>query len=277
MRRLQEGKVTPTVSFDLDGVIMQNPFAAGIGPHMRAHIRRGRELLATEPAEADQHIDQAVRECWGERMARGDFVAAYNWDEIYSEVSRRFGGESAPDVAKLVEESCRQDGMIALLPGAKEGLNALQKQGVRMVALTNGYHPYQWPVLEALGIAEFFADVVTPDVTGYAKPDPRLFQSIPDLVAHVGDTLLHDVVGANLAGVTSVWLDADLPEYLRMQPITKRVEAEEFRTYLEERYATAPYREYHPEATLGYAFPNIVVTDMHEAAQVLLDAENLIH
>ncbi len=71
-------------------------------------------------------------------------------------MSLRYGGKPAPDIAELVQECCRQDGMIALLPGAKEGLSAIQRQGVRIVALTNGYHAYQWPVLEALGVAEFF-------------------------------------------------------------------------------------------------------------------------
>ena len=77
-------------------------------------------------------------------------------------------------------------------------------------------------MLERLGVAELFESVLTPDEAGFAKPDPRMFALVPGLVAHVGDLLLHDVLGANLAGVQSIWLDADLPKRLvKLSPLER--------------------------------------------------------
>ncbi len=43
-----------TISFDLDGVVMQNPFAKGVTPQVREHIRRGLRLKDLVPAEANR-------------------------------------------------------------------------------------------------------------------------------------------------------------------------------------------------------------------------------
>lgn len=50
---------------------MQNPFAKGVTPQVREHIRRGLRLKDLVPAEA-------VREAWADYMRQHDFVAAYN-------------------------------------------------------------------------------------------------------------------------------------------------------------------------------------------------------
>src|SRR4029453_7426320 len=117
-------------------------------------------------------------------------------------------------------ECCALEDAIDLMPGARAGLERVVAAGLRVVAISNGYHAYQWPVLEALGVAPLFEAVITPDVAGFAKPDPRIFASVPGLIAHVGDILLHDVLGANLAGLRSIWLDDELPErYSALEPV----------------------------------------------------------
>ncbi len=47
----------------------------------------------------------------------------------------------------MVKRCCEIEGMIALLPGAKEGLEQLHDHGFDLVASTNGFYTYQWPVL----------------------------------------------------------------------------------------------------------------------------------
>ncbi len=260
-----------TVSFDLDGVLMQNPFLRGVVPYVREHMRESERLRGVASAEADALIDQAIRETWGERMRSGRFVDAYDWDAIYDEVARAFGAAPVPDVAGLVASFCRDPNMIQLLPGAEEALRSLRDAGLRLVAVTNGFHAFQRPVLVALGIAGYFEDVFTPDRAGFAKPDPRIF-ALAGSSVHVGDTLLHDVLGPRLAGVTAVWLDAHLPDAIRAQPVADRVALPEFRAYLERMFDTVPYRRFHPEATLATCTPDLVVADVCEAARAILDA-----
>lgn len=260
----------PLVGFDLDGVIMQNPFEKGVEPRMLAHLRLSPELRGLHPEEADRRARTALREEWDRLAAAGEWVAAYDWDGVYNAVSRRFGGEPSPDVAAMVEELSGIEGMVRLLPGARTGLDRLDEAGYRVVAITNGYHAYQWPVLRALGVADAFERIISPEAVGYAKPDPRLFASVPGLQAHVGDSLVWDVLGANMAEIVSVWLDEYLPPELRTLPLGDRTTAAPFPAYLEGRLEKIPYRRYHPEATLANCTPDAVTVDVDEAAEVLL-------
>jgi putative hydrolase of the HAD superfamily len=259
------------ISFDLDGVIMRGPFNSALRPRISEHIGRSSTLAHLRAEEREVHIWQAVRKAHDSRLSAGDFVGAWNWQAIYEEVSQGFGGEPMPDLASIVREACLIDDAVALLPGAWLGLHRLKSAGLRLVAITNGYHCFQWPVLERLGVAELFEAVLTPDVAGFAKPDPRFFGLVPGLVAHVGDLLLHDVLGANLAGLQSIWLDADLPEHLLELPPIDRVREPAFTEYLQKVLDASRYRQFHPEANLETCTPTAVVCDVDEAATVLLD------
>ena len=178
-----------------------------------------------------------------------------------------------PDLASIVREACLIDDAVALLPGAWLGLQRLKSAGLRLVAITNGYHCFQWPVLERLGVAELFEAVLTPDVAGFAKPDPRMFGLVPGLVAHVGDLLLHDVLGANLAGPVDL-VGRRLAEHLLQLPPIERVREPAFTEYLQQMLDASRYRQFHPEATLATCTPTAVVRDVDEAATVLLDSNS---
>jgi FMN phosphatase YigB (HAD superfamily) len=171
-----------------------------------------------------------------------------------------------------VRESCQIDDAIALLPGALRGLQRLAGAGLHIVAVTNGYRAYQWPVLEKLGVADLFEAVITPDAAGFAKPDPRIFGLVSGLIAHVGDLLLHDVLGANRAGIQSVWLDADLPAQFDALPPPLRPRATGFREYLSQTLESSRYRRFHPDVSLEECMPSAVVRDVDEAATVVLDS-----
>jgi putative hydrolase of the HAD superfamily len=261
----------PVISFDLDGVIMRGPFNSALWPRISEHIGRSAGLAHLAAEERELHIWQAVRQEHDDRLGARDFVGAWNWQAIYDQVSQGFGGEPMPDLASIVREACLVDDAVALLPGAWLGLHRLKNAGLRLVAITNGYRCFQWPVLERLAVAELFESVITPDGAGFAKPDPRIFGLVACLVAHVGDLLLHDVLGANLAGLRSIWLDADLPEPLCQLPPIERVREPAFAEYLQQTLEASRYRPFHPEATLATCTPTAVVRDVDEAATVLLD------
>lgn len=269
---MAQSQPEPVISFDLDGVIIRGPFSSAVGPRILEHIGTSSGLAHLAAEEREVHIWQAVRMEHDRCLSAGDFVGAWNWQAIYDAVSLGFGGEPMPDLARIVRESCLIEDAIALLPGAFTGLQRLKHAGIRLVAITNGYHGYQWPVLEQLGVAEMFEAVITPDVAGFAKPDPRIFGLVPGLLAHVGDLLLHDVLGANLAGLQSIWLDAELPEHLSQRPPIERVQAPEFVEYLQRALDVSRYRQFHPEATLQTCTPTAVVRNVDEAALVVLDS-----
>lgn len=252
------------VSFDLDGVLIQNPFKLGVGPHLRAHVRAGPELHGLDQGEADRRILEAVNAEVAARMARADLVAAYDWDAIFGLVARRFGAPPIPDVAELVRHYCAQPGTIWLLDGAVDVLARLNDAGFALVATTNGFHRYQVPVLDALGILPCFEDVRTPDTTGFAKPDRGILAGVDGLVAHVGDMLYHDVLIARRLGVTAVWVAHGLPPAVAALPPAARAHDPRFVAHFEEVRAKAPYREAHPEVAAEDVRPHRVVASVEE-------------
>lgn len=235
----------PLVSFDLDGVLIQNPFRDCVVPRLREAVRSAPALRTLPPDEADRRMANEVRRAWSELQRAGEWVRGYDWDHVYGLAAERLGVPDAlPPVGPLVEACCAAREGIHLFEGAAEGLALLADADVRMVAVTNNFSTVQAPVLDALGVLDRFEAVLGPDVLGTAKPDPAVFADLGAVAAHVGDTLSTDVAAARQAGVRSVWIArgeerrADLAR--RPRPDLK---AHEWRAAWEED----PYRGLYPD------------------------------
>lgn len=196
----------PLVSFDLDGVLIQNAFRDCVVPRLRSIVRSAPALRHLPPEEADRRMADEVRRVWMDLQRAGEWVRGYDWDHVYGLAAERLGAPELPPVGPLVDACCEAREGIRLLPGASEGVALLSGAGVRMVAVTNNFSVVQAPVLAAFGILDRFEAVLGPDVLGTAKPDPAVFDGLNGLVAHVGDTLSTDVAAARDAGVRSVWI-----------------------------------------------------------------------
>jgi putative hydrolase of the HAD superfamily len=93
-------------------------------------------------------------------------------------------------------------------------LEWLAAVGVKIAVVTNASSAYQRIKLAELGVAAFIAEVVIAGELGAAKPDPVIFHTAcarlgfpPAEVAHVGDRLDVDAIGARDAGLAGVWLN----------------------------------------------------------------------
>jgi 2-haloalkanoic acid dehalogenase type II len=78
--------------------------------------------------------------------------------------------------------------------------------------LTNADNDFIEPLLQRHNL--FFDAVVTSEMARAYKPDPRVFQRVlretgvlPEEALYVGDTLLDDVHGAKLAGMSAAWIN----------------------------------------------------------------------
>src|SRR5690606_10585731 len=184
---------------------------------------------------------------WQRRMLEGDLVSAYDWDAIYREVARELGG--APelagdiDVATWVVEGCGQDGHIAALPGAEAALAGPEAQGERPV-------------------------VVTPERAGAAKPQRRIFEAAGDLDLFVGDTLVHDVLGARGAGVASAWLHPRLPAELLPLTPAERAAHRAVDDVIARSLSASPHRRFHPEADVESCRPHYVLARVDEVVGI---------
>lgn len=100
-----------------------------------------------------------------------------------------------------------------LIPDCEEILNYL-KDKYRLHILTNGFTETQQKKLQNTGINHFFDEVITPDSSGFKKPDSRIFHyalkkagASPQNSVMVGDTFEVDVIGALNVGIKPVFFN----------------------------------------------------------------------
>lgn len=93
-----------------------------------------------------------------------------------------------------------------LYPGVSEGLEALRSMQLPLACVTNKSGRFTAPLLEQLGLARFFAQVVAGDTLPQKKPDPaqllhasRIFGIAPGEMLMIGDSL-NDAQAARAAG-----------------------------------------------------------------------------
>jgi putative hydrolase of the HAD superfamily len=194
---------TRWLTFDLDGTVIADPFGRVILPRIDAHFaaalgpRRARDVLAERQRA----------------LSLTDRVAVFDWDALAGWLGHETGIPWSHDVVAMLQAT-----LGSLPPWARSrlvyrevvpALQELRGQGWRIGALTNGYARYQQPILVQLGLADLFDAIIAPDVTGYAKPDPRILTAFGaglEVRAHIGDLLSQDVYLARQLGVTAIWL-----------------------------------------------------------------------
>ncbi len=142
------------------------------------------------------------------------------------------------DEADLVRAAYFED-MVAgttVFEGVHDTLAALHAR-YRLAIVTNGPSDLQRAKLERFDLARRVDFVVISAELGIEKPDPRIFDHVrqlagvePQHVAHVGDSLLADVAGANAAGLASIWVRSSLvrarshDEHLRPHATISRIQ-----------------------------------------------------
>lgn len=108
-----------------------------------------------------------------------------------------------------------------------------------LVLLTNGAPAMQRTKIQKSSLESFFQHIFVGGEFARGKPDPAIFQAAleaidchPEHAVYVGDSLLHDIVGAQGVGIRGVWLNrkgtsiADLPPQIRQQLGTTRPDYE---------------------------------------------------
>ena len=186
--------------------------------------RPGAERLATHLAEQGLLGPTPKRERFIDRFLacreKNRIAAEVEGEEITAEASldealREAGGTSASSPALrdaiAVYFSVEEERIVAL-EGAVETLQALRAAGIRIALLSNATDGrYVERVAVRLGMRSFFDPCVVSSDIGVRKPRPEAFRAVldswtlrPEEIAMVGDSLYHDVGGANRLGLYSV-------------------------------------------------------------------------
>ena len=91
-------------------------------------------------------------------------------------------------------------------PGVVAGLEAFQSQGLRLGVVTNKPAAFTHPLLERMGLADYFPVVVSGDTLAFKKPRPepllhacQALGTLAERNLHIGDSL-NDILAARAAG-----------------------------------------------------------------------------
>ncbi|MDQ3045658.1 MAG: HAD family hydrolase [Chloroflexota bacterium] len=140
---------------------------------------------------------------------------------VLSSLSIDVNSEHITEGVERLMRDCLDE--VSPLPGAIATVQALAHAGVPLGVVSSAvYHPFLEWSLERFGLSSAFAVIVTSASSGYYKCDPSIYTTAlgalradPDRSLHVGDSYRWDVLGANRAGMRTVWLrppgDTDSP------------------------------------------------------------------
>lgn len=142
------------------------------------------------------------------------------WSEIAREQAPDWQGRPAADELALAYELAANP--TALMPGARETVDALRAAGVQLAIVSNAQF-YTPLILETLTDCPIEELIPGPRIwsweLGAAKPDPLLFQRLlaelaaggiePEQTLYVGNDMLNDVMAAATAGVRTALFAGD--------------------------------------------------------------------
>ena len=105
-----------------------------------------------------------------------------------------------------------KESTLTLYPHVRITLTELIKMGIKLVIISDAPRMQAWLRIHALGLADYFDEVITLEDTGEKKPSPKPFLRALDKlkaasteVIMVGDWIERDVAGAKAVGIKTVF------------------------------------------------------------------------
>lgn len=153
-----------------------------------------------ETQQANPSIHHWALAYQAEAWTKGLFICGVDNPELGVELSRQFASErrKRPHIYK----------------DTFEVLNLLHSR-IPMLLLTNGDSQLQREKIDSIsGLADYFDHIIVSGEFGVGKPSPLIFEHAVNLLGissgqcmMVGDTLGTDILGANRAGISNIWIN----------------------------------------------------------------------
>ena len=236
--------------------------------YRRYLIGKPAQLLSKElsiPEDKAVHIlREKVREIMREKILTGDYLHAFDWDEVLPEALRRLGVEVKEfDSLSLLLEAVRS-GATSVYPDSVEAVEELKREH-KVCLMTGGLSKYQDAILKELGIKDLFDAILTTDRLGVLKVRPEAFIKALRVCGctvgfHTGDSPSHDVAGAKGAGLPAFLMVRELNHMREVDPV-ERVKLLIKSGYLEELMRKDILYGYIPEEMM---VPDAVVVELKE-------------
>ncbi len=172
-------------------------------------------------------IEQAYRSLRLDVIESGNEIDAFN--SVTMILDQASIPASASDIRRAID-SLMLEAVLATepVPGAADTVRFLHRLGVRLGVVSSAVHhqTLDW-IIDRMGVADCFHQVVTSASSGYYKSTPAIYHAaLRDLggeartSVHVGDSLRWDVETAQKAGLNAVWLKTGRREVFNTTPTT---------------------------------------------------------
>ncbi len=199
---------TPSWRTDYADVVAR-PGAERLAAYLADHALLG--TTAQQERFIERFLEIRERNRNAAEQEGNEITAEESLSQALADVGAPPAGRPTLRSAIAVNFSVEEEHIVALR-GALATLGALRSSGVRIGLLSNATDGrYVERVAERLGMREFFDPFVVSADIGIRKPRGEAFRSVlerwpfpPEEVAMVGDSLYHDVGGANRLGMRSV-------------------------------------------------------------------------
>jgi putative hydrolase of the HAD superfamily len=201
----------------------------------------GFDLFGTLVLQERFSFDQCLDNLLNSLLTGGFTLEREHFVQVYRQVNRRFMDQATADGREThnrlwvagalqalghaveAEDSCVEQAVEAyfdpfirscqLTPGTHEMLESLTGR-YRLALVSNFTHPPAVEqILARLGIAPFFGEILISGRLGVRKPHPAMFAELarrlrlpPEEIVFVGDELQADILGAQGAGMRTVWM-----------------------------------------------------------------------
>ncbi|MFC2154628.1 TIGR02253 family HAD-type hydrolase [Candidatus Altiarchaeota archaeon] len=138
-----------------------------------------------------------------------------NYGNHYDELLKQYkqGGNPHIIAAGIVAYHSTKFAYLVPFQDTVPTLIKLRDIGLKLGVITDGIAVKQWSKLISLGLQHFFHAVIISEEKGVSKPETTQFLDacqevgcLPHEAVMVGDRLDKDILGANIAGMTSVQL-----------------------------------------------------------------------
>lgn len=153
------------------------------------------------------------RHTWGSEQAISEF-----WIGYYMNLLRPFIEEHDEprlyQLAQIINQEFDKHTSWGVYPDVFPTLEALRNSHRYTLGVISDWGISLGPILRRLHLTPYFDCLLVSALTRHAKPSPMLYEmalqranTIADYTLHIGDSYIHDVLGARTVGMTPVLLD----------------------------------------------------------------------
>ena len=204
-----------TVVFDVGGTLLRFNLDALARAYVDAGARLGTSLDFARTRAVVAELEQELPLRTRQRLIslEADNGEGF-WNDFYGEGFRRLGVTADMSAAAAnIRVHFQRGEFETVFDDVIPTLDALTARGFALGILSN-FSPNCEDVLRRVGVHRYFSFFVVSAIAGVEKPDPRIFDltvraaNRPRVeLVYVGDSMFHDIEGAQRAGIDAVLVD----------------------------------------------------------------------